>query len=53
MKILTPSFSSAPCHASCYNGGNPNGQFAQVGEPAHATVLRNALAPLPSALFTN
>ncbi|MBC1217664.1 hypothetical protein GNE08_26060 [Trichormus variabilis ARAD] len=30
--------------ASRYNGGNPNGQFAQVGKPAHATVLRNALA---------
>ncbi|WP_339376416.1 hypothetical protein [Calothrix sp. NIES-2098] len=32
-------------HATCYNGGNPNGQFAQVGKPAHATVLRNAVAP--------
>ncbi|MDZ8056512.1 MAG: hypothetical protein RMX68_032120 [Aulosira sp. ZfuVER01] len=26
-------------NATCYNGGNPNGQFVQVGEPAHTTVL--------------
>jgi hypothetical protein len=49
-----------PHDASCFNGGNLNGQFdatcfesakppnavaPQVGKPAHATVLRNALAP--------
>jgi radical SAM-linked protein len=36
---------SSLLNASCYNGGNPNGQFTQVGKPAHVTVLRNALAP--------
>jgi hypothetical protein len=33
-------------HASPHNGGNPNGQFAQVGKAAHATVLRKRLARL-------
>ncbi|EKE99653.1 hypothetical protein FDUTEX481_09915 [Tolypothrix sp. PCC 7601] len=46
------SSSSAPsAHASCYNGGKLNGQFAQVGKPAHATVLRNALASSVSSAY--
>ncbi len=34
-----------PCQRHLLQRGEPDGQFAQVGKPAHATVLRNAVAP--------
>jgi hypothetical protein len=39
---LTANKSAKPPNGAPWE---PDGQFAQVGKPAHATVLRNAVAP--------